>query len=149
MEMRVILGVATALVVVLTGCKPGEPSAGGSNEQVKKAESEHLVVLTTATFQKEVFENEQLVIVDFWAPWCPPCLELAPMVSELADKYAGKVKVGKVDVNETVNEALMEKYVKKGVGIPMVLFFKGGKKVEEVVGLFSKKELEELIAKHL
>ncbi|NOX99362.1 MAG: thiol reductase thioredoxin [Verrucomicrobia bacterium] len=105
------------------------------------------MALTTETFQKQVLENEQLVMVDFWAPWCMPCLELAPAVSELADDYAGKVKVGKVDVNEAVNKELMEKYV--GEGIPLIVFFKGGKKVDESLGLVSKGDLEEIIKKHL
>jgi len=134
-------------VFLFQACKPGEVTSGGDAGEEKKAESKHLVALTTETFQKQVLENEQLVMVDFWAPWCMPCLELAPAVSELADDYAGKVKVGKVDVNEAVNKELMEKYV--GEGIPLIVFFKGGKKVDESLGLVSKGDLEEIIKKHL
>lgn len=147
--MRLIYGLAMtmALGLVLNGCKQGGASAEGSGEQVKKNESKHLVNLTTETFQKQVIESDQLVMVDFWAPWCPPCLELAPAVAALADDYAGKVKVGKVDVNETINKALMEKYVDEG--IPLILFFKAGKKVDESLGLVSKKDLEAIVKKHL
>ncbi|MCF6313426.1 MAG: thioredoxin domain-containing protein [Verrucomicrobiales bacterium] len=139
--------VAVAGLFLIQACQPSGDVAEKSDAQEKKVESEHLLVLTTETFQKEVIESDQLVMVDFWAPWCPPCLELAPAVSEIADDYAGKVKVGKVDVNEAVNKALMDKYVDEG--IPLILFFKGGEKVEGSLGLVSKGELEAIIKKHL
>lgn len=105
------------------------------------------MVLTTENFEQQVLASEQLVMVDFWAPWCPPCLELAPTISELADDYAGKVKVGKVDVNVEGNKPLSDKYV--GEGIPVVKFFKGGKQVDEILGLVPKEVLEKKINKHL
>lgn len=143
--------VALCAVVLFPACQPpGAGSSGGTEPDAGEEEkpgSKHLVVLTTENFQQQVMASEQLVMVDFWAPWCPPCLELAPIVSELADDYAGKVKVGKVDVNVEGNKPLSDKYV--GEGIPVVKFFKGGKEVDEMVGLVPKEELEKKIKKHL
>lgn len=147
MKMKSLYLVAVALLFLSQACQPSGDAAEKNEENEKKVESKHLVTLTTETFEKEVLQNEQLVMVDFWAPWCPPCLELAPAVSAIADDYAGKVKVGKVDVNEEINKALMDKYVDEG--IPLILFFKGGEKVDETLGLVSKDELETIIKKHL
>jgi thioredoxin 1 len=145
------LSVAFCLVALLSACKPsGTGSSGGTEAGAEKGEkpgSKHLVVLTTENFELQVLASEQLVMVDFWAPWCPPCLELAPTISELADDYAGKVKVGKVDVNVEGNKPLSDKYV--GEGIPVVKFFKGGKQVDEILGLVPKEVLEKKINKHL
>lgn len=148
-----LLCAALCALAFFPACQPaGTGSSGGSGSEPDTGEEEkpgskHLVVLTAGNFQQQVMASEQLVMVDFWAPWCPPCLELAPTVSELADDYAGKVKVGKVDVNVEGNKPLSDKYV--GEGIPVVKFFKGGKEVDESVGLVAKEELEKIIKKHL
>lgn len=152
MKKEISVVIILSVGFFLSACKPkignGEAEVRVEAEaKGKKAESQHLVTLTSDTFQKEVLQSEQLVMVDFWAPWCTPCLELAPAVSELADDYAGKVKVGKVDVNETINKELLDKYV--GEGIPLIVFFKGGEKVDQSLGLVSKGELVEIIKKHL
>lgn len=145
--MRWIYIVVAVGAFLLPACKPSGEAASEAAEVEKKAESKHIVTLVLGSFKKEVLESDQLVMVDFWAPWCPPCLELAPIVSEIADDFAGKVKVGKVDVDVAGNKDLMDKYV--GEGIPLILFFKAGKKVDEILGLVSKNELETLIKKNL
>lgn len=147
MNMKSFYVASVVLLCLSQACKRGADAPNGGAAEVKKAESKGLVTLTAETFEKEVLQSEQLVMVDFWAPWCPPCLELAPVVSALANTYAGKVTVGKVDVAEEINKALMDKYV--GEGIPLIVFFKGGKKVGESLGLVTEKELVEKIEKHL
>ena len=94
--------------------------------------------LTDATFDQEVLQSEQPVLVDFWAVWCGPCKAIAPVVESLAASYAGKLKVAKVNVDQ--NAAAPSRY---GIrGIPTLLFFKGGKVVEQIVGFKSQEEIE-------
>ena len=91
------------------------------------------------TFTDDNFENEALksdipVVVDFWAEWCGPCRMIAPIIEELTDEYNGKVKVGKLDVDNNPQVA-----IKYGVrSIPTVLFFKGGEVVNSVIGAVPK-----------
>jgi thioredoxin 1 len=84
-----------------------------------------------ANFDQEVLRSEQPVLVDFWATWCGPCKAIAPIVDSIAEAYAGKVKVAKVNVDQ--NGAAPSRY---GIrGIPTLLFFKGGKVADQMVGL--------------
>ena len=76
---------------------------------------------TSGTWNQEVIESEIPVMVDFWATWCPPCRTLAPIIDKLADQYAGKLKVGKVNVDE--NPELAARY--QVASIPRVMFFRG------------------------
>lgn len=88
-------------------------------------------------FQAEVIASEQPVLVDFWAPWCGPCKMIGPIVEDLAKQYAGKAKVGKVNVDD--NQELAGQF---GIrGIPTVMLFKGGEVVGSFVGLRSKEDL--------
>ena len=104
-----------------------------------------LVVVTDATFQKEVLECEQPTIVDFWASWCGPCRMIAPVFEELSSRYSGKVKFAKVNVDE--NPKIPANY---GVrGIPTLIMFKGGKVVDQVVGAVPKNQLENIVKKVL
>jgi thioredoxin 1 len=97
--------------------------------------------VSDATFDQEVLQSEQPVLVDFWAVWCGPCKAIAPIVDNVAATYAGKLKVAKVNVDE--NGATPSRY---GVrGIPALLFFKGGKVADQIVGYVPKDVVEEKI----
>ena len=87
--------------------------------------------VTDANFEEEVLRSEQPVLVDFWAVWCGPCRAIAPYVEKVAESYAGKIKVAKVNVDQ--NGATPSRY---GIrGIPALLFFKNGKVADQIVGL--------------
>lgn len=107
--------------------------------------SEKVVTFSDANFDREVLQSETPVLVDFWATWCAPCKAIAPLIDNVADEYSGKIKVGKVNVDE--NPATPGKY---GVrGIPTLILFKGGVVVEQLVGAVPKSQLDALIAKAL
>ena len=96
--------------------------------------SENLVTFTESNFQEEIQNATVPVIVDFWAEWCGPCRMLTPILDDLATERAGKVKIGKVNVDE--QPALAAQFNVRS--IPMLVFFKGGKAVDTVVGVQSK-----------
>jgi thioredoxin 1 len=103
------------------------------------------ITLTDKIFNEEVINSPIPVLVDFWAVWCGPCKMIAPVLEEIAQEFEGKIKVGKVNVDE--NQATAAKY---GIrGIPTLLFFKGGELVNQVVGVQPKTKLVELINKIL
>ena len=103
------------------------------------------VTLTNDNFDSEVLKSDIPVLVDFWAVWCGPCKAIAPTVEALAEEYAGKLKVGKVDVDE--NNEIATTY---GVrAIPTILFFKGGKEVDKMVGAAPKQQIIQRLAQLL
>jgi len=107
--------------------------------------SDNVMTFTDANFDREVLQSDIPVLVDFWATWCAPCKAIAPLIDAVADAYSGKVKVGKVNVDD--NPATPGKY---GVrGIPTLILFKGGAIVDQVVGAVPKSQLDALIAKAL
>jgi len=107
--------------------------------------SDKVAAFSDANFDREVLQSDIPVLVDFWATWCAPCKAIAPLVDAVADEYVGKIKVGKVNVDE--NPATPGKF---GVrGIPTIILFKGGVVVDQVVGAVPKSQLEALIAKAL
>lgn len=97
------------------------------------------VILTNQNFKKEV--KEGLVLVDFFATWCGPCKMIAPVISQIAEEYKGKVKVGKVNVDEE-NELAMEYQIQS---IPTLILFKNGEPINTLIGLSSKSEIENMI----
>jgi len=102
-----------------------------------------LIHFTDDNFENEVEKASGLVVVDFWATWCGPCLMLGPVIEELAEENASKVKIGKLSVEE--NELTAKKY---GVmSIPSVIFFKDGKVIETLIGVRSKNEYQDIIDK--
>jgi thioredoxin 1 len=102
------------------------------------------VEVTDKTFD-ETIRNNQLVVVDCWAPWCGPCQMVAPIIEELAKQYAGKVLFGKLNVDE--NPLMAMRY---GImGIPTLLFFKNGELVDRIVGAIPKQMLEQKIKSFL
>jgi thioredoxin 1 len=107
--------------------------------------SQHVVILSTGNFDAEVKQSAQPVLVDFWAEWCGPCKMIGPVLDELAEEKNGKLKVGKVNVDE--NQDLASQF---GIrAIPTLLLFKGGQVKETMVGAVGKKDLEKKIAAHL
>jgi thioredoxin 1 len=101
--------------------------------------------VTDASFDQEVLQSEQLVMVDFWAGWCGPCKMIAPAVDSVAATYAGKLKVIKVNVDQ--NEATPSRY---GIrGIPALLFFKNGKVADQIVGYVGQDVIEQKVQRLL
>lgn len=98
-----------------------------------------------ASFDAEVLESDLPVLVDFFATWCPPCKLLAPIVESLAGELAGRLKVGKVDVDDA--QGLAGRY---GISaVPTMILFKGGEPVDRITGLLQKGELRRRIESHL
>jgi thioredoxin 1 len=100
-----------------------------------------VIEVSDATFDKDVLQSEQPVLVDFWAAWCGPCKAIAPFVEEIATTFAGKLTVAKVDVDK--NGATPSRY---GIrGIPALLIFKNGKVADQIVGYVPREVIEEKV----
>ena len=103
------------------------------------------IEINDTNFKSEVADSAMPVLVDFWAPWCGPCKMIAPVLEELAKEYDGKVKVAKINVDDSPNTA-----GEYGVrSIPTLILFKNGKVFEQTVGVQSKENLKQLIDKSL
>ena len=99
------------------------------------------ITITRDNFEEEVLDSKIPVLVDFWATWCGPCMMLAPTIEEIAHELEGKVKVGKINVDEEPDLANMFGIM----SIPTVMVFKGGEAVATTVGVQSKEKLLELV----
>lgn len=102
-------------------------------------------VYTDANFDSEVLQSDKLTVVDFWAPWCGPCIALSPTIDALGKEYDGKINVGKVNVDENPNLS-----INYGVtSIPCVLFIKNGQVIDKHVGAAPKSVFEKKIQSHI
>ena len=104
-----------------------------------------VVSVSNNDFDTTVLQSDQVVFVDFWATWCPPCRRIAPFVEELANDYKGRAVVAKVDVDEAGDVAS-----RFGItSIPTLMVFKGGEPVEAVAGAIPKEQMARMIEKYL
>ena len=107
--------------------------------------SEYVTEVSDSSFEQDVLGAQQPVLVDFWAEWCAPCRMLAPTVEAVAEKYVGRARVVKINVD--FNPTVSQKYGIKG--IPTLILFKGGKEEERIVGATSRDAIARIIDKHL
>lgn len=109
-----------------------------------KPTSNRPIEVTDATF-KEMIQNQPLVVIDCWAPWCAPCNMVAPIIEEMARDYSGKILFGKLNVDE--NREIATQY--EIMSIPTLLVFKNAKLVDRIVGAMPRQMLEPKITRHL
>ena len=107
--------------------------------------SSSILTLSESNFDEQVLKSPVPVLVDFWAEWCGPCRMIAPLLEELATEYDGKIKIGKVNVDD--NQELATRFGIRAV--PTLLLFQGGQVKETMVGMTGKKDLEKKLATYL
>lgn len=124
------------------GPKPTETTAQAEARAASGAAPIHI---TDNSFQRDVLQSDLPVLVDFWAPWCGPCHMVAPTLERLAQQYAGKIKIAKLNVDQNPQSA--RQY--QAMSIPMLLLFKGGKPIGKLVGAHPQPNIEQLIRQAL
>jgi thioredoxin 1 len=112
-------------------------------EKTKEMSTEPIIV-TDSNFN-ETIKKHSLILIDFWAPWCGPCRALHPTIEELTREYAGRIMIGKLNVDENPNTA--ECY--QVYSIPTLIIMKDGSEADRIVGLVPKKHIEAVLSKHL
>lgn len=105
----------------------------------------HCIDITDNSFESEVLHADNLVLVDFWAPWCGPCKMIAPTLEEVSEHYGDKLKVVKINIDE--NSLIAQNYGVRGV--PTLMLFKTGENIETKVGVIQKSQLISIIDRHL
>ena len=105
--------------------------------------AENVMEFNDQNFDSDVLKAEMPVLVDFWAVWCGPCKAIAPIVEEVANKFSGKVRVGKMDVDSN-NQVAMRYGIRS---IPTLLLFSGGEVVDQVIGNVGKASIESMLSK--
>jgi len=104
--------------------------------------SDHVMLLDEASFAAKVEKENEPILVDFWAEWCPPCRALSPVIEELAQEYQGKIRFGKINVDEARDVAM-----KFGIrSIPTLILFKDGKKINELNGNQPKDRIRTMLS---
>ena len=103
------------------------------------------LTFSDSTFDKDVLGSDVPVLVDFWAEWCGPCRQMGPTIDTVATEYAGKLKVGKLDVDANGGTAMRYKVR----GIPTLLLFKAGQVVEQRVGAIGKSDVQKMVDAHV
>jgi thioredoxin 1 len=107
--------------------------------------TKNIVNLSSSNFKQEVENSNVPILVDFWAPWCGPCRAVAPVLEQLVSKYDGKLKIGKVNVDEEQELAVNFRVM----SIPTLILFKDGKALQQMVGFRSPQDVENMVLKAL
>ena len=103
------------------------------------------IIINAENFESEVLESKLPVLIDFWAPWCGPCKMIAPFIKQLAEEYAGRIKVGKINIDEEGDLAAQHGIV----SVPTLILYKDGSVVEQKVGAAPKHGIEALIKTYI
>jgi thioredoxin 1 len=117
------------------------PMKTAAEEHAKANSGVAPVHVSDASFQKDVLQSDIPTLVDFWAVWCPPCRMIEPILERMAEKYAGQIKIAKLNVDD--NPMLAQQY--QAMSIPMMLMFKGGQPVGKLVGAHPQRNIEAMI----